>query len=97
MNYKYYANVGPTFRKYNDIVMTSLVVYDCVAFERFFNFFFFYQTKIIRLVQTKTNKQKKKFLKETTDKTLHYLIAICNIQTVRDYKKYRYISLFQIL
>ena len=38
-----------------------------------------------------------KSFKETVDKTLHYLITICNIQAVRDYKKYRYISLFQIL
>ena len=35
--------------------------------------------------------------KETVDKTLHYLIAICNIQAVKDYKKYRYFNLFQIL
>ena len=33
--------------------------------------------------------------KETVDKTLHYLTAICNIQAV-DYKKYRYFNLFQI-
>ena len=29
-------HVGPTFRKCNDIVMTSLIACDCVAFESFF-------------------------------------------------------------
>ena len=29
--------LGPTFRKYNDIVMTSLISCDCVAFETFFH------------------------------------------------------------
>ena len=53
--------------------------------------FFFYQSTIITFLQTKTNNEKlKKICKETVDKTLHYLIAICNIQAVRDYKKYRY-------
>ena len=62
-----------------------------------FIFIFFYQTTIITFLQTKTNNKKINFFKETADKTLHYLIAICNIQAVKDYKKYRYIGLFQIL
>ena len=60
--------------------------------------FFFYQTIVITFLRSKTNKIKTFFFfKETADKTLHYLIAICDIKAVRDYKKYRYISLFQIL
>lgn len=40
---------------------------------------------------------KKLNFKETAvDKILHYFITICNIQAVRDYKKFKYDSLFQI-
>ena len=38
-----------------------------------------------------------KKVKEIVDKTLHYLITICNIQALKGYKKYRYFNLFQIL
>ena len=63
-----------------------------------FFFLFFYQSTIITFVQTKTNNKKlKKNYKKTVDETLHYLIAICNVQKARAYKMYRYFNLSQIL
>ena len=35
--YQCVQHFGPTFRKCNDIAMTSLITCDCVAFESFFS------------------------------------------------------------
>lgn len=47
--------------------------------------------------KAKTKNKKITNFKEEVDKTLHYFIAICNIKAVRDHKKNRYVSLFQVL
>ena len=57
--------------------------------------FFFHQIILLTFLQTKTNNEKIAILKKQLTK--HTYIVICNIHSGRDYKKYRYVSLFQIL
>ena len=81
-------------KKTQHIIRPEKLDFFQIAHQTQQNCFFFYQTTIIKFLQTKTNNKKKlKFFKEKSDKTFCYLIDICNIQAVRDYKKYRYISL----
>ena len=58
---------------------------------------FFYQTTKNYIFTNQNEPWKNWNFKETAvDKILHYFITICNIQAVRDYKKFKCDSLFQI-